>query len=95
MKKKIALTALVTLIGAPILGAGTVDRWMFAVLDPGPFDAAKSPKAPDYSEAGAWAALPTTDDAADVALAELPAVDQSSASAVVFYLHPTTWIGKA
>jgi len=33
-------------------------------------------------------------DDADVALEELPAVDQASAPADVFYVHPTTWIDR-
>ncbi|ABS64681.1 conserved hypothetical protein [Parvibaculum lavamentivorans DS-1] len=60
------------------------------------FDAAKSPPSPDYSLEEAWAALPERDDKADVVPASSEAVDnQASAEVDVFFLHPTTYYGKA
>jgi hypothetical protein len=76
-----------------VVAIATMDRWLFVVLDPGAFDPDATPPAPDYAEHSAWAALPELDDGADVALAELPAIDQRHAPADVFYLHPTTWLG--
>jgi hypothetical protein len=55
----------------------------------------RTPPAPDYHDEPSRAALPELEDGADVALEELPGADQSRASAALFYLHPTTWLGKA
>jgi hypothetical protein len=94
---KRALRAMLALLGGLLVvfvaAIATMDRWLFAVLDPGAFDPAATPPAPDYTEASAWAALPELEDGADVALAELPAGDQLHAPADVFYVHPTTWLG--
>lgn len=93
-----ALRATLVVIGVAIVGLGiavaTMDRWLFVVLDPGPFDAAAVPPAPDYDDPAAWAALPELEDGADVALPELPALDPRSAPADVFYVHPTTALGS-
>jgi hypothetical protein len=94
---KRALVALSATLGVVlvllVISIATMDRWLFVVLDPGAFDPAATPPAPDYAEPSAWAALPELDDGADVALAELPAIDQLHAPADVFYVHPTTWLG--
>ena len=72
----------------------TVDRWLFdVVLDPGPWDPALTPPAPDYSWYTAWAAQPGRQDASTTAIAELPAIDPIDSRADVFYVHPTTWLG--
>jgi len=71
----------------------TADRWLMAAMRPGPFDADETPPAPDYSDTHAWAALPETEDAADVFLPEHPAIDQTTAPVAVFYVHPTTFVG--
>lgn len=60
-------------------------------LDPGEFSTEATPPAPDHALDAAWAALPWTEDGADVALDALPATDAPRAD--VFYLHPTTWLG--
>jgi hypothetical protein len=86
-----ALALALVLAGIALL---TMDRWLFIVLDPGPFDASATPPAPDYRDEAAWAALPKRDDGADLALPEAPAIDQRSATAAVFYLHPTTALGR-
>jgi hypothetical protein len=72
----------------------TIDTWFFALTNPGDFDPSKTPNAPDYLLASSWAALPSTEDGADVALSELPAIQQSSAPVDVFFVHPTTWVGS-
>jgi hypothetical protein len=86
---------LVTAVGAIVLvrALATIDTWFFDAMDPGPFDGSLTPPTPDYSDPASWAALPELDDGADVALPELPAVDQAFAPADVFYVHPTTWLG--
>jgi hypothetical protein len=92
-----ALRVLLVVLGVTLVvlvaAIATMDRWLFVVLDPGEFDPAATPPAPDYAEPSAWAALPELEDGADVALAELPAIDQLQADADVFYIHPTTWLG--
>ena len=77
------------------VAVATMDRWLMAALHPGAFDPEATPPAPDYGTAAAWAALPELDDGADVALDELPAIATDDAVADVFYLHPTTWLGRA
>lgn len=91
VKTVVALVVVATLV--LVVGLATIDRWLFAVLDPGPFDPALTPPPVDYSLPSSWAALPASEDGADVALAELPATDQTTAAADVFYLHPTTFMG--
>lgn len=59
-----------------------------------PFDPAIGPPAPDYDQDRFWSALPGRTDAADVAPAALPAGDQTTAPADVFYLHPTSYLGN-
>jgi hypothetical protein len=60
-RKRFAL-ALMLGLGHAALGLAaallTIDRWFFALIDPGPFDAAVAPPAPRYARAQAWAALP-------------------------------------
>ena len=61
------------------------------------FDADAHPKAPDYRDRSAWAALPDRPNAAAQAPpnADRPAVDPQLAQADVFYVHPTTELSKA
>jgi len=91
---KIGIGAALVIVAVLVVAFATIDRWLFVALDPGPFDAAKTPSAPDYTQDAAWAALPTLDDDADVFLAELPAANRGAARADVFFLHPTTSVGK-
>jgi len=84
---------LVVVGGCAATAVGTMDRWLFDVLDPGDFDPARAPPPPDYRTQEAWAALPEMADGADVALPEYPAVDPAEALADVFYVHPTTYVG--
>ncbi len=51
-----------------------------------------APPAPDYTDAGAWAATPASQDAAD----DRPAGAESQALPVgVFFVHPTSYMKKA
>lgn len=77
-----------------VVALATIDRWVFKALDPGSFDSAKTPPVTDYTQDSSWAALPTTDDDADVFLTELPAANRGTAKADVFYVHPTTALLK-
>ncbi|MCB9704890.1 MAG: DUF3089 domain-containing protein [Myxococcales bacterium] len=85
-----ALIALVVL--AALVALVTIDRWLMAALDPGPFDTTASPPPPDYADPAAWAATPEAPDGAEVALPEHPAIDPTIAPAAVFFVHPTTAI---
>lgn len=76
------------------IALATLEHWYFAVMDPGAFDAAKTPPVPDYKNDSSWAALPNSEDDADVFVTEHPATKQESAKADVFFLHPTTAVGK-
>lgn len=87
------LVVLGVLVVALAIAACTIDRWLMTVMSPGAFDAAAVPTAPDYADPSSWAALPDVEDGADVALPELPAIDQTEARAAVFYVHPTTFLG--
>lgn len=60
----------------------------------GPFDAKRVPAAPDYANPAAWSALPDREDGADATVLGLPAIDQRTAPADVFYVHPTTYVGN-
>ncbi len=60
------------------------------------FDEAKAPPAPDYTLDGSWAALPGRTDLADVVPAGSGLTDnQANADVDVFFIHPTTYYGKA
>lgn len=87
------LAAACSAVIAFVVAIATVDQWLFELLDPGVFVASATPPEPDYTEAASWAALPTTEDDADVFLADYPAIDASGAPADVFYVHPTIWVG--
>lgn len=91
---KIAAGVGLGLVAVLLVAVATLDRWLFAALDPGPFDSSKTPAPTDYTQDLSWAALPTVDDDADVFLAELPAAQRGLATADVFYVHPTTAVGK-
>ncbi len=67
-------------------------RWM---LDPGaPFEAFTPPRAPDYADSAAWAALPFKDDFSDFTPEGKPA-EQEKLPADVFFIHPTTFLSRA
>jgi hypothetical protein len=56
------------------------------------FSEANAPPAPDYSDPGAWAALPDTADGADLVLPGATTDGQAAAQADVFYVHPTNYV---
>ncbi|MEZ4985066.1 MAG: DUF3089 domain-containing protein [Saprospiraceae bacterium] len=58
-----------------------------------PFDSALVPPVPDYAQDRYWAALPWQQDAADLLPDGLKDA-QKEAAVDVFFLHPTTYIGK-
>jgi DUF3089 family protein len=65
-----------------------------ATAPKGSFIPVKVPPVPDYNDEKSWAALPTRLDSADL-LPSGDMVDRQSTSDVdVFFLHPTTYVGK-
>ncbi|MEM7102038.1 MAG: DUF3089 domain-containing protein [Bacteroidota bacterium] len=56
------------------------------------FEAYIIPSAADYSDASSWAALPTTDDLADICPKGL-SDHQNDAEVDIFFVHPTTYTG--
>ncbi len=59
-----------------------------------PFDLALAPLAPDYAKPEAWLALPGRNGLERSAPAGLAVVDEASAPADVFFIHPTTVKGS-
>jgi len=59
-----------------------------------PFDIALAPPAPDYARPEAWLALPGRDGLERSAPTGLAVVDETSAAADVFFIHPTTVKGS-
>jgi len=64
-----------------------------AVRPRAPFDAAQAPPPPRYDDGAAWSALPGRDDAGAAEVATLPRPAQTDAD--VFYVHPTSYVGRA
>lgn len=83
MNKSIFLAFIIVLVTAcstvQPLGSYSIDRL---------------PTAPDYSNADAWAALPTKKDPADRTPGNTFSDEQSRAEVDVFFVHPTTYLGK-
>jgi len=57
-----------------------------------PFDPAHVPPAPDYSQPNAWLAFPGRNGIERSAPPGMVAVDEASAPADVFFIHPTTYL---
>lgn len=63
-------------------------------LPQGSFNKAILPTAPDYSDPANWAALPERVDEADALPVETLRDQQGEAKVDVFFLHPTSYIGR-
>lgn len=82
---------LLVALALPALGC---ERAVLFFMTPrAPFDASRLPAPPDYAADASWSALPERADAADAEAPGLPAADQRSAGADVFYVHPTSYVG--
>lgn len=85
--------------GAAVLlgmaGIGPVAT-IFAIFGspPQPFDAAHVPPAPDYARADAWLAFPGRGGLERSTPPGVAAVDEATAPADVFFIHPTTYQQK-
>lgn len=60
----------------------------------GPFDAARTPPPPEYSDLQHWAAHPNKNDPADKTPAQAPGIPGTPLAADVFFIHPTTLTGS-
>jgi hypothetical protein len=58
------------------------------------FDAETPPTPPDYADPASWSALPEREDAADAWPPGAPAADPLRTAADVFYVHPTSYLGR-
>jgi hypothetical protein len=91
--RRIALASLAALLGVAAVGFANLGTVFLALTAPRtPFDPAQAPAPPRYEDAATWSALPSTDAAADVAIAGLGAAAEPEAD--VFYLHPTSYLGR-
>lgn len=84
--------AVVALALVAALNLGALVR--FAMAPRVPFEAEPPPPSPDYADPAQWSALPERDDAGDRRPAGAPATDQRRAAADVFYVHPTSYLGR-
>jgi hypothetical protein len=57
-----------------------------------PFDAKTAPPAPDYSRTAAWMAFPGRDGLERSTPPGVTAIDEASAPADLFFIHPTTYL---
>lgn len=83
-------------LAAGVVAAGVwFDALVVAVLTPRvAFDRSAVPPAPDYRDPAAWGALPDRVDAADGTVVGLAGGDQGAAPVDVFYVHPTSYVGR-
>jgi Protein of unknown function (DUF3089) len=59
------------------------------------FDLSERPEAPDYADLRAWAAYPGREDGADDRLWDDNPIDESTAPADAFFVHPTTFLSPS
>lgn len=95
MKKFLFGMAIFLVVGLIVIWTfgNELGYWMFTkYIEPDkPFAETAVPAAPDYSLAENWAALPGSDDKADVMLGESVEA-QAEAAVDVFFIYPTTFI---
>lgn len=76
-------------------GCGALRPIAHASMAPrGPYSEEIPPRAPDYADDACWSALPGRQDAGDALPEGVEGVDPLSAPADVFYIHPTSYVGK-
>lgn len=82
--------ALVALLG--LTGCSQISKAAATFGSPArPFEATRAPPAPDYGQAGAWMAFPGRGGLERSTAPDDVAVDEASAPADVFFIHPTTY----
>lgn len=100
---RVALVGFASLVVAlGVLAATFSPSWLLTPSEP--FDAADTPTAPDYGTERAWAALPSTEDHADLRVSmgsgalKSPGDETTETDgergADVFYVHPTTYFSR-
>lgn len=87
----------ILLFRLPVLGLMLALGSCINVIKPGKdFTRAVTPAAPDYSQDDTWAALPTRRDSADAVPRNTGLRDEQATAPVdVFFVHPTTYYGRA
>lgn len=83
--------AIAALCAAALLCFGAAS---YAAGNDDAFDPAATPAAPDYAESSAWAALPGTDNATDVAPPGETIADPKAAPVDVFFIYPTSFFSR-
>jgi len=69
------------------------ELWLGGIMPACSYAANNVPPAPDYADAGSWAATPTNPAGSAFVPAGHTATGATSAKADVFYVHPTTSVG--
>ncbi|MDJ0787901.1 MAG: DUF3089 domain-containing protein [Myxococcota bacterium] len=92
MRRVLGTSALIAL-GVVLIVGIFFETLVLAALRPGvPFSESPVPTAPDYESLAAWTAHPELDDESDVVPAGFETAG-AEASADVFYVHPTSYLG--
>ncbi len=91
-----ALATLMLLFMAGIVLSGAFGKKMFlsAINPDTPFETVPQPPEPDYADLESWAALPFSDDFADMTPEDLAAPIPSTRPADVFFVHSTTFLAS-
>lgn len=92
----IAVSVLVLIVFAVRVFYQPIFQMVVSVVltPPDAFEDYLPPTTPDYASSTSWAALPTTEDAADRSPADFDLDRQAVAQADVFYIHPTTYVSR-
>ena len=94
-RSKLALGVGLAALAAGFLVGSNLGALVTLAMTPrAPFAAETPPPAPDYADPASWSALPEREDLADRVPPGEPAVDPRRASADVFYVHPTSYLGR-
>jgi hypothetical protein len=89
----IGACALVILSGLMLSGCGPIAGLMESFRHPAkPFSETTAPPVPDYAQPGTWLAFPGRNGLERSVPPEFTAVDETSAPADVFFVHPTTYL---
>lgn len=97
MRNRLRRVIVATLSSCTLLGVLLVMNFasvfLWSITPRTPFNEARPPAPPDYTQPSAWSALPELHDLADTVLPASPGLEQSQAPVDVFYIHPTTYVG--
>jgi hypothetical protein len=92
MGRLTAILAAVT-VSIALAGCGPIAGLMETLRHPPkPFDQTPAPPAPDYARPNAWAAFPGRNGLERSTPSGFTAVDEATAPADVFFIHPTTYL---